>query len=72
VIEPTGKSFEVVFSTVARWRDGKIVQEYLNYDNATFMANRSVSPDVGRYASGMSRRLASMRRSTVEAQAGCS
>jgi hypothetical protein len=25
VIEPTGKSFEVVFSTIARWRDGKII-----------------------------------------------
>jgi hypothetical protein len=37
VIEPTGKSFEVVFSTIARWRDGKIVEEYLVYDNASFM-----------------------------------
>jgi hypothetical protein len=32
VIEPTGKSFEVVF-----WRDGKIVEEYLKYDNGSFM-----------------------------------
>jgi hypothetical protein len=37
VIEPTGKSFEVVFSTIARWRDGKIVEEYLKYDNGSFM-----------------------------------
>ena len=37
VIEPTGKSFEVVFSTIARWRDGKILEEYLKYDNASFM-----------------------------------
>jgi predicted ester cyclase len=37
VIEPTGKSFEVMFSTIARWRDGKIVEEYLKYDNASFM-----------------------------------
>ncbi|MGH2895444.1 MAG: ester cyclase [Solirubrobacteraceae bacterium] len=37
VIEPTGKSFEVVFSTIARWQDGKIVEEYLKYDNASFM-----------------------------------
>ena len=36
-IEPTGKSFEVVFSTIARWQDGKIVEEYLKYDNASFM-----------------------------------
>jgi SnoaL-like polyketide cyclase len=37
VIEPTGESFEVVFSTIARWRDGKVVEEYLKYDNASFM-----------------------------------
>jgi hypothetical protein len=37
VIEPTGKAFEVVFSTIARWRDGKIVEEYLMYDDASFM-----------------------------------
>jgi hypothetical protein len=37
VIEPTGKSFEVIFSTIARWRDGKIVEEHLKYDNASFM-----------------------------------
>jgi predicted ester cyclase len=36
-IEPTGKAFEVMFSTIARWRDGKIVEEYLKYDNAAFM-----------------------------------
>jgi SnoaL-like polyketide cyclase len=43
VIEPTGKSFEVVFSTIARWRDGKIVEEYLKYDNGSF-CSRSASP----------------------------
>jgi len=37
VIEPTGKSFEVMFSTIARWQGGKIVEEYLKYDNATFL-----------------------------------
>jgi hypothetical protein len=26
-----------VFSTIARWRDGKIVEEYLKYDNASFV-----------------------------------
>ena len=36
VIEPTDKSFEVVFSTIARWRDGKIVEERLKYDNGSF------------------------------------
>jgi predicted ester cyclase len=37
VIEPTGKSFDLSFSTLARWRDGKIVEEYLKYDNAAFL-----------------------------------
>jgi hypothetical protein len=37
VIDPTAKSFELMFSTIARWRDGKIVEEYLKYDNALFM-----------------------------------
>jgi hypothetical protein len=37
VIQPTGKSFGVFFSTTARWRMGKIVGEYLFYDSATFM-----------------------------------
>ncbi len=36
-IEPTSKSFDVSFATIARWRDGKIVEEYLKYDNASFM-----------------------------------
>lgn len=37
VIEPTGKSFDVMFSTIARWQDGKILAEYLKYDNASFL-----------------------------------
>ena len=37
VIQPTGKSFDVFFSTTARWHMGKIVEEYLFYDSATFM-----------------------------------
>jgi hypothetical protein len=36
-IEPTGKAFDVIFSTNARWKDGKIVEEYLFYDNGTFL-----------------------------------
>jgi hypothetical protein len=36
-LEPTAKSFELMFSTIARWRDGKIVDEYLKYDSALFM-----------------------------------
>jgi hypothetical protein len=36
-IEPTGKAFDVLYSTTARWTDGKIVEEYLFYDNGTFL-----------------------------------
>lgn len=36
LIQPTGKSFDVLFSTTARWHNGKIVEEYLFYDSATF------------------------------------
>ena len=38
VIQPTGKSFDVIFSTTARWRKGKIVEEYLLYDNGTILS----------------------------------
>jgi hypothetical protein len=37
VIQPTGKPFDVLYSTAARWRDGKIIEEYLFYDNGTFL-----------------------------------
>ena len=40
VIEPTGKSFDVLYSTAAKWRDGRIIEEYLFYDNGTFLSNR--------------------------------
>lgn len=35
--QPTGKSFDVLYSTTARWREGRILEEYLFYDNATFL-----------------------------------
>ena len=37
-IEPTGKSFDVLYSTAARWHDGRIAEEYLFYDNATLLS----------------------------------
>jgi hypothetical protein len=37
VIKPSYKPFVVVFSTMARRRDGKIAEEHLEYDNASFM-----------------------------------
>jgi predicted ester cyclase len=36
-IPPTGKKFDVEFYTVARWEDGRIVEENLMYDLVTFM-----------------------------------
>jgi hypothetical protein len=38
VIEPTGRSFDLLYSTAAKWRDGRIVEEYLFYDNGSFLA----------------------------------
>jgi hypothetical protein len=37
MIQPTGKSFDVLYSTAAQWKDGKIVAEYLFYDSGTFL-----------------------------------
>jgi hypothetical protein len=36
---PTGslKSFDVLYSTAAKWRDGRIIEEYLFWDNGTFL-----------------------------------
>jgi hypothetical protein len=36
-IKPTGKAFDVLFSTIACWKDGKIIEEYLFYDNGAFL-----------------------------------
>lgn len=35
-IPPTGKAFDVDFVTVGHWKDGRMVEEYLFYDSATF------------------------------------
>lgn len=37
IIEPTGKSFEVIIVTLAKWQDGRIVEEYLIWDNEDWM-----------------------------------
>lgn len=36
-IEPTGKSFKLPMATIAIWKDGVIVEEYLFWDNQTYM-----------------------------------
>jgi ketosteroid isomerase-like protein len=40
---PTGKSYEVDFCTVARWDDGQIAEENLNYDLVTFLRQIGLS-----------------------------
>jgi len=37
VVEPTNKSFDVLYSTTGRWRNGRLVEELLFYDSATWM-----------------------------------
>jgi ketosteroid isomerase-like protein len=37
VHQPTGKTFELEFCTVARWKDGEIVEENLFYDQVGFL-----------------------------------
>jgi ketosteroid isomerase-like protein len=44
MIPPTGRSFEVDFCTVARWRDGKIVEENLFYDVGSMMKQLGIDP----------------------------
>ncbi len=36
-IAPTGKSFKLTMCTVGRWKDGVMVEEYLFWDNQTYM-----------------------------------
>jgi hypothetical protein len=43
IIEPTGGSFDVLYSTAARWTDGRIVEEYLFWDSATFRSQVGLS-----------------------------
>lgn len=37
-IQPTGKAFKVPMCTVAHWTDGVLDEEYLFWDNATYMS----------------------------------
>jgi len=37
VIEPTGKTFELEMVTIGRWENGLMKEEWLYWDNATFM-----------------------------------
>jgi len=37
ILEPTGESFDVSIVTLAKWDDGRIVEEYLIWDNEDWM-----------------------------------
>lgn len=36
-IPPTGKKFKLSMATIGHWKDGKMIEEYLFWDNQTFM-----------------------------------
>jgi len=36
-IPPTGKKFKLRMNTVGHWKDGKMIEEYLFWDNQSFM-----------------------------------
>jgi len=48
VIQPTGKSFGVLYSTAAEWRAGRIVEECLFWDNDTFLAQIGLARQISR------------------------
>lgn len=43
LIEPTGNRFELPMATIAYWQDGRMVHEWLFWDNATYMAHLGLS-----------------------------
>lgn len=36
-IQPTGKKFSITMATVGHWKDGVMIEEWLYWDNATYM-----------------------------------
>jgi len=36
-ISPTGKKFKLTMSTIGHWKDGKMIEEYLHWDNHAMM-----------------------------------
>lgn len=41
-IPPTGKKFKLSMATIGHWKDGKMIEEYLFWDNQTFMKQISL------------------------------
>jgi hypothetical protein len=44
MIPPTGKAYKITMCTVGRWKDGVMVEEYLFWDNLTFMKQIGLAP----------------------------
>jgi predicted ester cyclase len=42
-IPPTGKAFKILMCTVGHWKDGVIDEEYLFWDNQTYMAQLGIN-----------------------------
>ncbi|GAB4092109.1 ester cyclase [Flaviaesturariibacter terrae] len=43
IIQPTGKKFKLSMSTIGHWKDGKMIEEYLHWDNYTMMKQIGVA-----------------------------
>jgi predicted ester cyclase len=43
-IQPTGKSFRLEMATIGRWENGVMVEEWLYWDNQTFMQQIGLAP----------------------------
>ena len=43
-IEPTGKKFSINMCTVGHWKDGVMIEEWLFWDNATYMKQIGITP----------------------------
>jgi len=43
-IPPTGKAFKFVMCTVGHWKNGVMDEEYLFWDNLTFMKQIGLAP----------------------------
>jgi len=44
IIPPTGKTFKLGRATIGQWRDGVMDEEYLFWDNATYMKQLGLAP----------------------------
>ncbi|WP_223645151.1 ester cyclase [Corallococcus sp. EGB] len=43
-IAPTGKSFKLIMNTVGHWKDGVMTEEYLFWDNPSYMQQLGLAP----------------------------